>query len=89
LADASLKNFAISAAVSLPALAGSARRGEQRADPPRLDAMTGPTAAGVHLADYAMLSDKETRILEAALLAAMPVCVAHTAVIALLTLGRT
>lgn len=34
-----------------------------------------------------MFSDKETRFLEAALLAAVPICVAITALVALLTLG--
>lgn len=35
-----------------------------------------------------MFSDKETRFLEAALLVAVPICVAITAFAALLTLGR-
>jgi len=34
-----------------------------------------------------MLSDKETRFLEAAVLVAVPVCVAITAMIAILTLA--
>jgi hypothetical protein len=35
-----------------------------------------------------MFRDKETRFLEAGLLAAVPICVAITALIALLTLAR-
>jgi hypothetical protein len=35
-----------------------------------------------------MLRDKESRILEAGLLAAVPICVAITALVALMTLGR-
>jgi hypothetical protein len=35
-----------------------------------------------------MFKDKETRFLEAGLLAAVPICVAITALIALLTFGR-
>jgi len=35
-----------------------------------------------------MFRDRESRFLEAGLLAAVPICVAITALIALLTLGR-
>jgi hypothetical protein len=35
-----------------------------------------------------MLRDKQTRFLEAGLLAAVPICVAITALLALLTLAR-
>jgi len=46
-----------------------------------------PTAAGFTRRGDVMLSDKETRFLEAALLVAVPVCVAITAMIAILTLA--
>jgi len=46
-----------------------------------------PTAAGFTRRGDVMLSDKETRFLEAAVLVAVPVCVAITAMIAILTLA--
>jgi hypothetical protein len=63
-----------------PACAGGVR--------PPLDVASEPSILSLASREVMMFRDKETRFLEAGLLAAVPICVAITALIALLTLVR-
>ena len=74
----------IRAAMSLPALIGFASPTMWRANP--LSIPNSPNQ--IRACEVVMFRDKETRFLEAGLLAAVPICVAITALLALLTLAK-